>query len=299
MPSHLFQAYGLTIASELDLPELLPAPAGPPVDLTIRLAKLPRDLPDAPERFEFGSLIQKLDWKAVGKFEIRGVNEIMIDPNPDTSEALLRIPLLGSVMALLLHVRGLFVLHASAVLIDGQGVGFLGDKGAGKSTTAGALISRGYSLVTDDVLACDCDAPITVRPGFPQMKLTPESAEAVQLPNAKPAPKIDFPGFNKQQLTISSHYSVSSPPLKRLYILERASDPAVHPLSITESFQGLMRFSYLIRFGRDALFPDTSARLLKHCSKIASQNLVRRLVVPNSLESLSIATKLIEADLAG
>ncbi len=297
MHNHLYRAYGLNITSDIAFPELLPGSPNDAVDLTIRRLAIERPLPAKAQVFEFGETLQKLDWPSIGKFDIRGTDEIVVDPNPDVPEALVRIPLLGSVMAALLHMRGLFVLHASSVLIKGQAVGFLGDKGAGKSTIGGALISHGHSLLTDDVLACDCDGPLTVRPGFPQMKLTPESAGVVSLPNSTTAPRIDFPGFHKQQFEVSSYHAPYSAPLKRLYILERSCEAGVIDISVTEAFQMLMRFSYLIRFGKTALSTPAATALLQQCSTIASQNVVRRLIIPDDLSALPEAIRLIEADI--
>ncbi|NBC85561.1 MAG: hypothetical protein GVY25_05150, partial [Bacteroidetes bacterium] len=50
---------------------------------------------------------------------------------PDVAEGTLRAPLLGVVLGTLLHQRGLHTLHASAVVVDGGAVAFVGEKGAG------------------------------------------------------------------------------------------------------------------------------------------------------------------------
>src|SRR5579862_2093768 len=47
--------------------------------------------------------------------------------------------LLGPVLGLLLRLRGVVCLHASAVSLGGRAVAFAGPAGAGKSTTAAAL----------------------------------------------------------------------------------------------------------------------------------------------------------------
>ena len=57
---------------------------------------------------------------------------------------ILRNFLLGTVFATFLRLRGLFVLHASSVNINGSAVAFSGFKGYGKSTTAMAFYNEGY-----------------------------------------------------------------------------------------------------------------------------------------------------------
>jgi serine kinase of HPr protein (carbohydrate metabolism regulator) len=52
----------------------------------------------------------------------------------------------------LMALRGHFVLHASAVLVDGAIVAFAGKSGAGKTTTARALAGAGARLLSEDKL---------------------------------------------------------------------------------------------------------------------------------------------------
>jgi hypothetical protein len=112
----------------------------------------------------------------IGTFLVRDGREILVDPDPDAGDALLQLALLGPVLAALLQQRGDLVLHASAVEIDGAAVGFLGGRGAGKSTMAAALLRRGYPLLTDDILAVSLeDGSPRVLPGFPQLKLWPDA----------------------------------------------------------------------------------------------------------------------------
>lgn len=291
------RAYGLTIHSEIELPELLSGEAGGKPDLVIRRARIDRPVSEDPEDFVFSPDRQRLDWRAVGRFDIIGDNEIVVDGNPDVPEAILRLPLLGTVMALLLYLRGGFVLHASAVLVGDRGVGFLGDKRAGKSTTAGAMVAHGHRLITDDVLDFAFDDGVHLLPGFPQMKLTAESSSAVNMQKARRLPILDFPGFDKHRHQVTEHFFDDRVPPGRLYVLDRGPDPRVDRLTQTEAFQALMRFSYMIRFGKAVLNISTAPRMMQQCSQLAAMGLVRRLVVPDSLDRLPEAVALIEHDL--
>jgi hypothetical protein len=60
---------------------------------------------------------------------------------------------LAQVLPLAAALRGMEILHASAVEIEGEAVAFLGSSGVGKTTLAARLAARGAALVTDDVLA--------------------------------------------------------------------------------------------------------------------------------------------------
>jgi len=73
-------------------------------------------------------------------------------PAPGCDPDLVRLDILGRVLALAAHERGLLCLHGSGVAINEGGVGFLAPKGSGKSTLALALAARGARLLTDDTL---------------------------------------------------------------------------------------------------------------------------------------------------
>jgi hypothetical protein len=62
---------------------------------------------------------------------------------------------LAQVLPLAAVLRGMEILHASAVEMAGQAVAFLGGSGVGKTTLAARIVARGARLVTDDVLAVD------------------------------------------------------------------------------------------------------------------------------------------------
>ena len=77
-------------------------------------------------------------------------------------------------------MRGIESLHATAIVVDGEAVAFLGDSGDGKSTLAASFLSRGYSLLTDDVLVLEFhEDRVLTHSSVASIKLTPESADAM------------------------------------------------------------------------------------------------------------------------
>jgi len=295
---HFYRAYGLTIASELELDELDGAePAAP--DLTIRFRPVaPLDGDQTVAAFSFGDEQQCLSWPAVGRFLIRGVSEIDIDPSPDVDGQLLAFPLLGPVLALLLHRRGLLILHASAIAIGGKSAIFMGDKGAGKSTTASAMIRAGHELLTDDVVALDLarpDEPMII-PGFPQIKLAADAAAEISLEQAVVRPQA-HPAIDKTQHRLHGSFSRHEVPATRIYILERGKRAAIQPLPSIAALPALIKFSYVTRFGRPALVGDFAAAHLRQCARLADHIGVRRLEVPAGLDRIGEAVGLIEKDL--
>jgi hypothetical protein len=295
-----YKAYGLVIGSEVALPELEPtAPATPDLEIAVG----PVDFPGAASRdataFRFEPTRQYLSWQAVGTFMISDAKRIHVDPAPGVDDPLLAFPLLGPVMALALHQRGLLVLHASAIEVDGKSVIFMGDKGAGKSTTAGAMIRAGHRLLTDDVVALDLSDPERpmILPGFPQLKLAADAAGAIRLEQAEVRPQV-HPQIDKAQHRLSDGFAAEAVPVSRLYVLERGARAAISPLTGGAALPAIIKFSYVTRFGRQALPGDLAAAHLRQCARVAGQIGVSRLEVPAGLARIDEAVAAIEADLA-
>lgn len=110
-------------------------------------------------------------------------DRVTVQPEEGVNPLLLRGYLFGSVLAILCYRRGLFPLHGSCVLLDGEAIVFSGASGAGKSTLATALARRGHPLLCDDVCAIDLSNPRKpmLRPSFPRVKLLPDAIEWFQL----------------------------------------------------------------------------------------------------------------------
>jgi hypothetical protein len=92
--------------------------------------------------------------------------------------------LMTTPFAALIHQRGEFALHASAVLSPASGKALLiaGASGAGKSTAAAALVQRGWRAINDDVsrITLDGGEPV-VWPGFQSLKLWQRSCDLLNL----------------------------------------------------------------------------------------------------------------------
>jgi hypothetical protein len=295
-----YRAYGLGIRSDIALPELEPDNADAD-DIAIRLQKVAWPSPEIPGGavIDLSADTQYLNWARVGRFAIRAAREINIEPAPDVSEALLRLPLLGPVTALLLYLRGHFVLHASAVSVGGKGAIFVGDKQAGKSTTAAVMVASGHRLLADDVVAIDVSArgAPSILPGFPQLKLDRDAAIDGIPERSEPLPLVQ-PNFIKLQHRLVGRFSHAPAPPTRVYVLTRGTNIAATPLSPSEALAALMRFSYVTRFGTDALKEGRAAEHFERCAALASAAQVSRLTVPGKVDRLSEVVQLVERDLA-
>jgi hypothetical protein len=291
-----FSAFGLSFESDLDLPELTPTSTHP--DVSIRLRAVEHDRPITRTTYIYGETCF-LFWPEVGGYMLHGGEAVDIDPVPGVSDGLLRLPLLGPVMALLLHARGALVMHASAVRIGARVGVFIGDKGAGKSTTLASALTRGHGLYTDDVLAISLDkngVPLAP-PGFPTVKLSDEGAQhlAMNQMEALPEPIASFP---KRICRLREGFSETPAPLGRFYVLARGETAQLERLDAAHGLQALMRYAYVPLFrGRPWARAETQT-FFTQCAHLAAAIGVARLTTPNRVERIEDALALVEHDLA-
>ena len=298
MPPYAGRAYGLTIHSALTLPELSPADPAAPADLTITFGSVP-DLPaysgSGTTAYPYPTDV-RLGFKDAGKYAVRAGREIVLDPRPGVDERVLRLYLLGPALALALHQRGWLVLHASAVALGGQAVGFLGAPKEGKSTLAAALRQRGPDLVTDDVVAVAvpperaAGEPLWVYPGFPQIKLWPEAVAGLgEDPAALPELR---PNLSKLAHRLAGGFHAAPLPLGRLYVLAEGPAIAVEALDRQAQLVELVRHSYVVR----ALPKLDAATHLRQCAAVLHAVPVLRLARPRDLSQLAAVAEAVLAD---
>jgi hypothetical protein len=137
--------------------------------------------------------------------------------------------LLGPVFGLLLRLRGVTCLHASAVSIDNRCVAFVGAEGAGKSTTAAAFARQGFGVISDDVAALVEDPEgFRVVPAYPHLCLWPDSVEMLY-GSAEALPRFST-GWEKRRLALGkqgTRFESRSLPLGAIYLLgDRRPDQA-------------------------------------------------------------------------
>jgi hypothetical protein len=297
---YTYSAYGLGIRSTLLLPEL-PSPVVARTDVRIRTGKLNASS-EAGHALPAGRIVRvtrggaHLSWHQIGAFCVRDGREITIEPYPGVDKRILRLALLGPVLALLLHQRGFLVLHASAVARGGSAVAFLGGKGAGKSTTAAVLCARGYQLLADDVVALEltgADRP-QVLPGYPQLKLWPCAAAALgEDPESLPPLSA---GQEKRSRRMADRFAPGPLPLERLYVLSEGPSLEIEPLAPQEAILQLIGHSYSSRFGKDLLRGPAAAQHLLQCKEVAGSAPIYRLRRPLSLQELPDLARRVEMD---
>ncbi|MDJ0737549.1 MAG: serine kinase [Nostocaceae cyanobacterium] len=287
-------AYGLGIQSDIPIPEFIEAEVGCDVTLTIESDRhltdyLPQAAIEQPLCLKLNREEAHFYVKDVGLFLVKEGNQIQIIPAPDVSSELLGFYLVGTIMGILLYQRGLLVLHASVVNINGSAVAFLGVSGEGKSSTAAAFHTHGYNMITDDVAPVNLGKQTaTITPGFPQIKLGKEIATTLGY-DFESLPLV-HPSGEKRGYRPRQGFSVDPLPIRRIYVLNSSPEFSIEPLKPQEAVVELSRHS------RPAtLFHSPDAQHFFQCISLVQECTLYRLNRPRNLALLPDLVKIVES----
>jgi hypothetical protein len=268
-----YRAFGLSIASEMILPELIldPDPSGT-ADLEIQETKAEISEDDAlsggngtpPDGLSF-----RLSINGIADFLIEGGDRITFRrADPDVEDANIRLFLLGSCLGSALQQRGCVVLHGNAVTTDGKTCRIVvGHSGAGKSTSAALAYQQGARILADDVCAITLDAEGTpwVHPSYPQLKLWKASADllGISVEGLRRVHKDE----EKYKLPIKDRFWPTPLPLAE--VIELSPDHTEE--SLTRGYdkarclaEHSYRNEYLREMGLEAVYLRRLMRVVKH-----------------------------------
>lgn len=184
--AYTYQGYGLTFSVPFPCPGMTAVEPGSSIDIAVTEGAVARHLAAplatdtlcdaAPGRFLCRG------GPAGPRFLVEGGSRVVFERDPKTDDAMLGVRFTNVVLPALLRQRGLLVLHANAAVTSAGVVMVVGgDSGAGKSTTLGALLEYGCSMLSDDVtaLGLGCEGTIEVLPGLAQLHLSEDAAKGL------------------------------------------------------------------------------------------------------------------------
>jgi len=158
--------------TSLDLAEIAGWPAGEGEPLASLSDGRGGALVEVRQRPDVGILV---DARSRGRFLVRpGARQVLCAPGDEDWRRVLVAQVLPVVAAL----RGLHVIHASAVSIGDGAVALAGASGVGKSTLAAELARAGHPMLADDVLALRLEHGVPVaEPGvsLPELPRAPHA----------------------------------------------------------------------------------------------------------------------------
>ena len=204
-------------------------------------------------------------------------------------------------MGFVLRLRGVVCLHASAVAVNRRAIIFVGDAGAGKSTTAMAMGRLGYPIISDDIVPIYEAAGVTyAQPGYPRMRLRQPSLPMLSdlNPELPPLPKVEGEGRLHLDLASGGYQFQSDPlPIGALYLLaDRSEDPRAPHVESVSPLDGIMDIvanTYVTRF------LDISMRTqeLRELSHLVNQVAVRKVHPHREPSHLAMLCKVILQDI--
>jgi hypothetical protein len=293
---HNYKSFGLSIRSEIELPDLVPN-SGREADVHILFRPLNDGMLDsilgkATTFSRPGCVIRAAPnaicyrWEDIGTALVRNGSEIAIELTRGVIESDIAPFVTGALMGNLLDQRRYFVLHGSGVLIDGKAVGFLGEKGDGKSTLALHFQMKGLPLLTDDLLSLTLkDGTIVTAPGFPRIRAFPDSVLSAGI---DPASLPRFSKFvEKASFQCAGAGDVESPLLDRIYVLATDDEISITQLDPPTAFIELTRHTYLKRYLKAT---GKEADHFRHCGLLVSKVPIFRLARPRDLGLLPAVT---------
>ncbi|CAM2064386.1 hypothetical protein SCOR_03390 [Sulfidibacter corallicola] len=264
-----YHLFGLRLSAPFPCPELPPA-QGDRTDVTVTWGALshPWHRPSTELRFHAEPRRILLRHDGVGSMLVCDGNRIVIDPDPAADQRVIRLFLLGSGMGAILQQRRVLTLHASAVVCGSGAVLFLGSSGVGKSTTAAAFQKRGFAMLTDDLCAVHQtrEGRAYLHPGFPQIKLWPDSVRALGLTGEKAYPL--HARIPKVAFGLSGPFPNGPTPIHHLVALvsTETGPPVVDRLTTLERLRVLQKHTYRRAFISG---PCATKNHLNACARLA------------------------------
>ena len=242
-----------------------------------------------------------LRWTGLFEFLVApGGRRILALPTRRASRESFRTYLLGQVLSFALLEMGVEPLHATASVVDGRALGFLGPPGSGKSTLAAAFLQDGWPLLTDDLLVVHMnDGRPLAEPGYPRIEaMLPEIAKRLA-PGIRPRGRMN-PRHPKLVLPLEGRRVwPTRAPLERLYVLRpgRASGAGitVRTLAPRRAFADLTRNT----FNPVVADPERLERHLDAVAAIVERVPVKSLSFARDLDVLSSVREAILRDARG
>lgn len=156
--------------------------------------------------------------------------------------------LLDQVIPRILGQQGEFMVHASAVQIEGGGVAlFVGASGIGKSTWAATLFHMGHRVLSDDcVLLRTDEISTTALPTYPSLRLLPDAVGHFSIEAGEAEPMAQY--STKQKLPLpSADWDERGSSVAALFLLEQNSGDSsgsIRPVSSRHAFIELARNTF-------------------------------------------------------
>lgn len=226
-----YTVFGLSIISEIPLPELIPIEAddvsNPKILLKLGEVQKPEE---GLENTFYGRMqiyntgFYFLTLEDFGSFYLTKEDEytlITMHVVDESQLVYLKSWLYGSVLTAALQMNDRFALHASAVIVNDELFMFCGNSGIGKSTLASQLHSRGYNIFSDDKCVLfwhKSEERFYAYPTLRIARLWKDATDKINDTSFLESPQSVALKKEKYQYLLSEDVYISTPkPIKRIY----------------------------------------------------------------------------------
>jgi hypothetical protein len=189
--------------------------------------------------------------------------------------------LLDQVLPLAMSQRARLVLHAACVAIDGSATLFAGVSGQGKSTLAAACAAAGHAVVADDCVRLERRGTTWLAdPSYPGVRLWPDAAARFGSASM-PTPCVAH--YTEKVRVPTAAVEMHPLPLGRIYLLEWTTGESARVMPAdARAIVDLQRLTFRL----DPRHRDSLAANFGALAQLVDDRLVRRLAMPQSLDSL-------------
>lgn len=253
LPFYFYRTYGLSIASQIEIPELQEVKPIASPDLKILMSDIKATLEDAlysDRWYQVDDHRCQLEVPGIARYQVESGRRVLLDRRSmgSTEQSVkpcdVRLFLLGATFGVLLHQRNWLPLHVSALNTPSGVWAFTGHSGAGKSTLGAWLhYTQGWPMVSDDVAVIkpDNEKPYMYA-GPPRLKLWKDALAAMNL--SQEGLVRDRTRADKYHLMLQYGFEVAPKPLRALVLLERAESGQGASI---EELQGAAAFKVVIK----------------------------------------------------
>ena len=299
--SYAYRIAGVVIETPQPLPSLVPADSS--ADLVIGWGVSPTVPGRLLRSVEYeGSVWMRIEavdggtsyvFPGLGSFVVEpDTRRVTCSPDVGTQSYTMWHLLLDQVLPLHLVSQGEFVLHASSVATGdephGRAILFLGESGAGKSSTAIGCSLVGATLLGDDfaLISLDTDPP-AVTPANVGVRLWEEMVGAIS-PDEPGVPVAEFTSKMRVFPSPASFRAGTDPlPIGALVFLgprlPAGSEPLLETISSAKAFMHLLEGSYRVTIGD----PEDRLRAMDQAARLVNSVPSARLRMPENVDDLS------------
>jgi len=292
-----YSAYGLTIDTDIELPELPTTSANPTV--TIRSGHIDGQLKNS---VFHGKLVQTnashtllLLSRTIGaNFRVSHGTEVTVDIIDRSLIPQIRIAILGYCLTALLLQNKRLVLHGNAVRTPKGVIAICGQQQAGKSTLTTSLYKRGYSIVADDLVAIESGHQPYIEPGFPKLKLWADTLNYFS--ETSSGLNRVLPHIDKFSLPVHDAFHSQKELLNTVYILKPTNKDSIS----SRNLYGVEKVAAIrsqIRSYLPEQTPHGAQWCLRFCSILASRINIVEIERPIEGNTIQPVTDLVEQDI--